>query len=123
MDIAGVVKIQVKSKDLKSVAHEFRVLNTKTYSNVLLSRDFMKRFGTLTFDFEKKRVHLGRVWLNGVRVRNKEKVRRKKCCSCSVRASRFGEMQGSVHGAHQSSWCYGVQATGFALCDLTRGGI
>ena len=75
MDIAGVVKIEVKLQGVKSVSHEFKVLNAKTYSNVLLGRDFMKLFGTVTFDFENNRVRLGRNWLNGVRVRNKEKVR------------------------------------------------
>ena len=75
MDIAGVVMIQVKIRGAKSVKHEFKVLNSKTYSRVLLGRDFMKLFGTVTFDFVGNSVRLGRVWVNGVRVRNKEKVR------------------------------------------------
>ena len=56
MDIAGVVKIQVKLHRVKPVTHEFKVLNAKTYSNVLLGRDFMKLFGTVTFDFESNSV-------------------------------------------------------------------
>ena len=75
MDIAGVVQIQVKIQGAKPVKHEFKVLNAKTYSNVLLGRDFMKLFGTVTFDFVGNSVRLGRIWLRGVRVKNKEKVR------------------------------------------------
>ena len=74
MYIAGVVKIQVKIRGAKPVKHEFKVLNAKTYSNVLLGRDFMKLFGTVTFDFIGNSVRLGRIWLNGVRVKHKEKV-------------------------------------------------
>ena len=72
MDIAGVVMIQVKIRGAKAVEHEFKVLNSKTYSNVLLGRDFMKLFGTVTFDFVGNSVCLGRVWVNGVRVRKNE---------------------------------------------------
>ena len=75
MDIAGVVKLSVKLPQIKPVTHEFKVLNSKTYSNVLLGRDFMKPFGTVTFDFVENSVRLGRTWLKGVRVRSKEKVR------------------------------------------------
>ena len=75
MDIAGVVDIQVKIQGAKPVKHEFKVLNAKTYSNVLLGRDFMRLFGTVTFDFVGNSVRLGRIWLKGVRVKNKQKVR------------------------------------------------
>ena len=75
MDIAGVVNINVQIQGTKSVKHEFKVLNAKTYSNVLLGRDFMKLFGSVTFDFISNKVRLGRVWINGVRIRYKEKVR------------------------------------------------
>ena len=75
MDIAGVVDIMVQVRGTKSVKHEFKVLNSKTYSNVLLGRDFMKLFGSVTFNFVANRVRLGRIWVNGVRIVNKEKVR------------------------------------------------
>ena len=74
MDIAGVVSINVQIRGTKRVRHEFKVLNAKTYTNVLLGRDFMKLFGTVTFDFVANRIRLGRIWINGVRVRDNEKV-------------------------------------------------
>lgn len=75
MDIAGVVSINVEIKGTKPVIHDFKVLNAKTYSNVLLGRDFMKLFGSVTFNFAENKVHLGRTWINGVQIRHKEKVR------------------------------------------------
>ena len=66
MDIAGVVKIDVQIRGTKSVKHEFKVLNAKTYSNVLLGRDFMKLFGSVTFDFVSNKVRLGRIWMKWV---------------------------------------------------------
>ena len=39
MDIAGVVMIQVKTCDAKSVKHKFKVLYSKMYSNVFLCRN------------------------------------------------------------------------------------
>ena len=75
MDIAGVVDIEVKLRGTKMFKHEFKVLNTKTYSNVLIGRDFMKLFGTVTFNFLANKVRLGKVWINGVRIQHKEKVR------------------------------------------------
>ena len=75
MDIAGVVKIKVHIRGTKLVSHEFKVLNAKTYSNVLLGRDFMKLFGSVTFNFASNRVRLGRIWINGIRIVHKEKVR------------------------------------------------
>ena len=60
MDIAGVVKLPVQLKGMKPVVHEFKVLNTKTYSNIIIGRDFMRLFGSVEFDFDRNRVHLGR---------------------------------------------------------------
>ena len=75
MDIAGVVNVEIRLKGMKPIVHEFKVLNAKTFSNVLLGRDFMKLFGQVTFDFNANRVRLGRTWVNGVRLKFKEKVR------------------------------------------------
>ena len=74
MDIAGVVNIRLQLRGLKTINHEFKVLNAKTFSNVLLGRDFMKLFSKVTFDFEKNRVRLGRMWIKGAHIKFKEKV-------------------------------------------------
>ena len=60
MDICGVVTLEVKLRGIKTVNQEFKVLNSKSYSNILLGRDFMKRFGSIKLDFVKNRVKLGK---------------------------------------------------------------
>ena len=53
MDIVGKVCIKVLIKGSRQpVFHEFRVVNTNRCTNILLGRDFLKRFGSVTFDFE-----------------------------------------------------------------------
>ena len=76
MDICGVVTLEVKLRGIKTVNQEFKVLNSKSYSNILLGRDFMKRFGSIKLDFVKNRVKLGKKWVHGVDFRNaRENVR------------------------------------------------
>ena len=75
MDIAGVVNIKIRLQGMKPMVHEFKVLNAKTFSNVLLGRDFMKLFGQVTFDFNANKVRLGRSWIKGVKLQSREKVR------------------------------------------------
>ena len=43
MDIIGVVDIPVTLRNNKSITQEFKVLNSKSYSIILLGRDFMKK--------------------------------------------------------------------------------
>ena len=68
MDIVGVVDIEVKCTGMEPVVQPFKVLNTKTFSNILLGRDFMRRFGSVTFDFQKNGVKIGKVWLKSLTV-------------------------------------------------------
>ena len=86
MDIIGVVNIVVEIANLKPITHEFRVLNSKTYSNVLLGRDFMKLFETVTFDFKLNRVRLGKQWVSGVNVNSVDKVRVKEKTTIPARS-------------------------------------
>lgn len=74
MDMAGVVSISVQIGG-KTVKHDFEVLNSKTFSTVLLGRDVLSKFGHVTFDFMSNRVKLGQKWVKGVGVRDSEKVR------------------------------------------------
>ena len=75
MDILGVVDIPVSMQNIKTVVQEFKVLNSKSHSIVLIGRDYMSRFGTVTFDFTKKRVQLGKSYINFVQVDTRENVR------------------------------------------------
>ena len=75
MDIAGITNIELRLQGMRPKVHEFKVLNAKTFSNVLLGRDFMKLFGKVTFDFNANKVCLGRAWVKGVHLKYSEKVR------------------------------------------------
>ena len=75
MDICGVVTLKIKLKGFEPINQEFKVLNSSTFSNILLGRDFMKRFGSVKLDFKKNQVKLGRKWVRGVAARSEEKVR------------------------------------------------
>ena len=77
MNVLGVVKIDVQIQNIRTVSHEFVVINTRSFKNILLGCDFLKRFKKVTFDFDKKRVKLGAVWVESVEaaVSSPEKVR------------------------------------------------
>ena len=76
MDILGVVNIYIQIPTInKPILQEFKVLHSKTYSKVLIGRDFMKHFGTIKFDFINKKVQLGHIWINGINIEGDEKVR------------------------------------------------
>jgi len=55
MDIMGSVNISLDMPDTATL-HNFRVLNSKTYHNVLLGRDFLAKLDKLEFDFSTNRV-------------------------------------------------------------------
>ena len=75
MNIVGVVNINVQIIGVKPVIHEFKVLDAKSYNNILIGRDFMKLFGSVKFDFDSNRVRLGHSWINGTSINKEEKVR------------------------------------------------
>ena len=61
MDIIGIVDINVRIVGNKPIMHEFEVLNTKSYTNILMGPDFIKLFRTVKFDFYKNKVQLGNI--------------------------------------------------------------
>ena len=76
MQVLGVVDIPVKIQNMRIITHQFVVINTKSFKNVLLGRDFMKRFKRATFDFNKNRVRLGAMWVDCIgAMPTEEKVR------------------------------------------------
>lgn len=74
MSIAGSVDLNVHSRDFR-VVQNMKVLNSKTFRNVILGRDFLSHFKTVEFDFVGNRVKLGNQWSNCVEIRGKELVR------------------------------------------------
>ena len=53
MEVLGIVVIEVKIQNMRAVKHEFQVINTKFYRNVLIGQDFMHLYKRVTFDFQK----------------------------------------------------------------------
>ena len=70
MQITGSVNIEVKLPGINMYNHTLQVLNSLTYSNILIGRDFMSKFGSIKFDFVNNKIQLGQVWLNGLSVAN-----------------------------------------------------
>ena len=54
---------------------EFHVVNTKRCTNILLGRDFLQRFGSVTFDFETNWVKLAHQWFSGLELKTPQRVR------------------------------------------------
>ena len=88
MDIIGVVDINVRIDGNKPLMHEFKVLNTKSYTNILLGRDFIKLFRTVKFDFYNNKVQLGDTWINSLHIECDEKVRLKERTTIPARTEK-----------------------------------
>ena len=52
-----------------------KVLDTKTYCNIILGRDFLSNFTTVEFDFAKHRIKLGPDWHDCVTIGNHNSVK------------------------------------------------
>ena len=50
----------------------FQVLNNVTYSNILLGRDFMKKFGRVKFNFDRNTIQLGKLTISGLTTTNNQ---------------------------------------------------
>ena len=73
-----IVKVQIKvliKGTKRAINHDFRVIEIKTCTNILLGRDFMAKFGSITFEFEKNKIKLGNKWLSGLTLDNTQRVR------------------------------------------------
>ena len=67
MDILGIAKILVHvCGSGKRFYHNFRILNQRSYQNVIMGRDLMRKFKTVTFDFENDAIHLDGRTIKGV---------------------------------------------------------
>ena len=92
MDIMGSVNISLYMPDA-AIRHNFRVLNSKTYRNVLLGRDFLAKFDRIEFDLAKNRVRIGKHWLPCRDVRGKETVRLKQRVSLAARSETIASVK------------------------------
>ena len=74
MNISGAIDLNLSIKG-SNVKQNFKVLNSKSYSNVILGRDFMSKFPSVEFDFANGKVKLGAVWHQCVNARKEEIAR------------------------------------------------
>ena len=70
MKILGSVDISVTIPGSQPRNQVFQVLDTVTYSNILLGRDFMKQFGKVKFNFDKNTIELGELSITGLSTTN-----------------------------------------------------
>ena len=61
MQIRGSSVVEIFSKEHKFI-QEVKILNSNSYGNVILGRDFLSKFSNVQFDFKKQRVKLGPHW-------------------------------------------------------------
>ena len=66
MKILGSIFIPVTIPGSRPQDQAFQVLDSVTYSNILLGRDFMRKFGTVRFDFKENRIELGKLSITGL---------------------------------------------------------
>ena len=75
MDILGIVNIYVKVPKFEDpILQEFKVLNSSVCPKVLTGRDFMTRSDTVKFDFNKTKIQLGRIWINGINIKGRRRL-------------------------------------------------
>lgn len=61
MSIIGSTMVNISIRG-HILSQEIKILNSKTYRNVILGRDFLSKFESVAFDFTKHRVKLGNNW-------------------------------------------------------------
>ena len=75
MKILGPVAINVTLTGSQPRDQTFQVLDSITYSNILLGRDFMKTFGSVRFDFTRNLIELGTLSIPGLAPTTEKQVR------------------------------------------------
>ena len=68
MNILGSVVIEVQLMGSRVYKQQFQVLDSVTFSNILLGRDVMCNFNTVTFDFTHNNIKLEPISLSGLTV-------------------------------------------------------
>ena len=64
--ILGSVHVKVTLPGSQPRDHVLQVLDSVTYANILLVRDFMKQFGAVRFDFSSNIIELGTLAIKGL---------------------------------------------------------
>ena len=67
MNIMGSIDVEIRVNN-KSISHNMKVLNSRSYRNILLGRDFLMHFSSIQFDLRKNRIQLDSIWHDFVRI-------------------------------------------------------
>ena len=67
MNIMGSIDVEIRVNN-KSISHNMKVLNSRSYRNILLGRDFLMHFSSIQFDLHKTRIQLDSIWHDFVRI-------------------------------------------------------
>ena len=93
MSIVGTVEIMVSIPGVSTHRHTFQVLGRNSHSTVLLGRDYMKKFGSVKFDFTSNRVQLGKKWVDGLSIQAKKSVRLDETVTVKARTERIVQVR------------------------------
>ena len=61
MSIIGDLDISITTQGM-NITQNMKVVNTKTYQNVILGRDFLTKFSLIEFNFIRNCIKLGDKW-------------------------------------------------------------
>ncbi len=75
MNISGTVNVNIFTKYSKTISQNMKMLDTKTYCNIILGRDFLSNFTTVEFDFSQHCIKLGPDWHDCVTIGNHTSVK------------------------------------------------
>ena len=76
MQVIGTVSLSIQPLGVrKATVIKFCVIEASRYRCILLGRNFMGSYKSVTFDFEKNRIKLGESWCRGVTTKNNDAVR------------------------------------------------
>ena len=76
MKIRGFVTLNVHILGLKKTAlQRFQVVDSHSPVSILVGRDFLRKFGQVTFDFDNNSVKLGPAWIRGAEIETPIRVR------------------------------------------------
>ena len=118
MSIIGDLDIPITTQGI-NVIQNMKVVNTKTYQNVILGRDFLAKFSPVEFDFIRNCIKLGDKWYSSVKFHGKERVRlqskvslaSRSECVINVQCKKSVSLITADFDPIQIQGCHGVYAT------------
>ena len=88
VEVRGYVDVEIQVADETPVVTRMKVLNSQE-TTILLGREFLRKFGSVTFDFDKGMISLGRsripiraTMMGGTPIFRAETAMREECCTC-----------------------------------------